>query len=135
MRTFWRGIVRTLFWSYDRGSWPYDLMVLVILLFVLATPRSWFRDWPAVADASAHCIQLISNDPLNGSQIYRLDASCLPVSHRKARSTPEMEKWIHDLLSRSAPALAGRTFQVQSIQAQLDSSGAIRSYDIYIRRQ
>ena len=46
MRTLWRGIVRTIFWSYDRGSWPYDVLVVAIVIFVLATPRSWFHDRP-----------------------------------------------------------------------------------------
>ena len=35
MRSLWRGIVRTVFWSYERGSWPYDLMVVLIVIFVL----------------------------------------------------------------------------------------------------
>ena len=59
MRTLWRGIVRTIFWSYDRGTWPYDLMVVVIVVFVLLTPRSWFHDQPqrsftGQADHSPH---------------------------------------------------------------------------------
>ena len=46
MRSIWRGIVSTIFWSYERGSWPYDVLVVVIVIFVLATPRSWFHDRP-----------------------------------------------------------------------------------------
>ena len=37
---------RTFFWSYERGTWQYDVAVVLILIFVLLTPRAWFRDQP-----------------------------------------------------------------------------------------
>ena len=37
---------KTFFWSYERGTWQYDVAVILILVFVLATPRSWFHDKP-----------------------------------------------------------------------------------------
>ncbi len=37
---------RIFFWSYERGAWQYDIAVVVILIFVLLTPRSWFHDQP-----------------------------------------------------------------------------------------
>jgi hypothetical protein len=41
-------LLRTVFWSYDRGTWQYDLIVLGILAFVFLTPRTWFRDRPTL---------------------------------------------------------------------------------------
>ena len=41
-------IVRTVFWSYERGSWQYDLLVLAILLFIFLMPRGWFGDRPTL---------------------------------------------------------------------------------------
>lgn len=32
------------FWTYERATWQYDVMVLVILAFVLLTPPGWLRD-------------------------------------------------------------------------------------------
>jgi len=40
------GIKRSILWDYPRASWQYDVMVAVILLFIFATPRDWFRDQP-----------------------------------------------------------------------------------------
>src|SRR5579885_482011 len=40
------GIKRSVLWDYPRASWQYDVMVAVILLFIFATPRDWFRDQP-----------------------------------------------------------------------------------------
>jgi hypothetical protein len=39
---------RTVFWSYERGTWQYDLIVLAILAFIFLTPRAWFRDRPTL---------------------------------------------------------------------------------------
>ena len=51
MRTIWRIFVRTIFWSFERGTWPYDLAVAVIVIFVLLSPRSWFHDQPPLGPA------------------------------------------------------------------------------------
>ena len=37
---------RFIFWDYPRASWQYDVMVGIILIFVMLTPRWWFRDQP-----------------------------------------------------------------------------------------
>jgi CDP-diacylglycerol---glycerol-3-phosphate 3-phosphatidyltransferase len=36
----WRGI----FWTYERASWQYDVMVILILAFVWLTPPGWLSD-------------------------------------------------------------------------------------------
>jgi hypothetical protein len=133
MRKLWRGFVRTLLWTYERGSWPYDVMVLVIVLFVLATPRRWFHDAPTAAKAHAQCVQPGTPGIGGRDMAYRVDATCLPASHRIAGSSPETEKDVHDLLSRSVPELVGRTFQVQSIHPVADDSGGVQFYDVTVR--
>src|SRR6266478_1380399 len=40
-------LYRTFFWSYERGSWQYDVAVILILVFVF-TPKNWFHDQPQV---------------------------------------------------------------------------------------
>lgn len=37
---------RLIFWDFARASWQYDLVVGLILIFIFATPRDWFRDQP-----------------------------------------------------------------------------------------
>ncbi len=41
------------FWSYDRGTFSYDIMCAAILLFVFLTPSSLFHDQPAVGPSHA----------------------------------------------------------------------------------
>ncbi len=32
-----------LLWSYERGTWQYDVLCLLILAFIFLTPNSWFN--------------------------------------------------------------------------------------------
>ena len=41
-------VTRSIFWSYQRGSWQYDVIVIVILAFIFLSPRSWFKDRPTL---------------------------------------------------------------------------------------
>jgi len=41
-----RGLFTTLkkifFWNYARNTWQWDLLCVVILIFIFLTPKSWF---------------------------------------------------------------------------------------------
>jgi hypothetical protein len=41
-----RGLLTTLkkifFWNYARNTWQWDLLCVVILIFIFLTPKSWF---------------------------------------------------------------------------------------------
>lgn len=41
-----RSVLRILFWTYQRGTWQYDVLCAFILAFIFLTP-------PAVFDGSA----------------------------------------------------------------------------------
>jgi hypothetical protein len=132
MRRVWQALVRTIFWSYERGSWPYDVMVIVIVLFVLATPRHWFHDQPQSGAQPNSNIQLITQDAGTGNQTYRLDASLLAPEKRTAKSTPELERETHDILGRDVEALKGQTFQVRRIDPVRGNDGTVLYYDVTI---
>jgi hypothetical protein len=38
------------FWTYDRATWQYDVMVIAILAFVWLTPPDWLGDPMARGD-------------------------------------------------------------------------------------
>jgi hypothetical protein len=42
----WPAVVlwRAFFWTYERATWQYDLMVLTILAFVWLVPPGWLGD-------------------------------------------------------------------------------------------
>lgn len=130
MGKLWRGFVRTVFWSYERGSWPYDAMVVTIVAFVLLTPRSWFHDQPQSIDLGSSGVQLISDDSDARTRVYRMDAKLLAPEKRSKRSTPELERETHDILSRRIEELSDRTFQVVQIDPVSDGNGSILYYDV-----
>ena len=37
-------LARLLLWDYGRGSLPYDLLVVALLLVLLAVPPAWWGD-------------------------------------------------------------------------------------------
>ncbi len=132
MRNLWRGIVRTIFWSYERGSWPYDLAVILIVLFVLITPTRWFHDQPQASANLSSKVQLQSEDPASQTHTYRLDATALPVEKRTTRPTPELEGETHDILARTVDELRDQTFQVVHIEPIAAQDGSILYYDVTI---
>jgi len=132
MRSLWRGIVRTVFWSYERGSWPYDLMVVLIVIFVLFTPRAWFRDQPQTTAVSSASIQLINDDSLNQTQTYRIDSTVFAIEKRTARPSPELERETHDLLGRTVGDLKDHTFQIVRIDPVRSDTGTVQYYDVTV---
>jgi hypothetical protein len=132
MKKLWRGLVGTIFWSYERGSWPYDAMVISILAFVLITPRSWFHDQPQSSPLDDSGVQLLNLDPEGQTRTYRLDAKLLAPPKRASRTTPELERETHDILSENVDDLKGRTFQVLHINPVRADDGSIQSYDVTV---
>jgi hypothetical protein len=133
MRSIWQGMLRTLFWSYDRGSWPYDLMVIAIVVFVLWTPRRLFHDQPQSAALPTTDVQLIAEDIGSSQRTYRVDAALLPLPKRSTHPTPELERETHDILGRTVDDLKGHTFQVLRIDPVANPNGSIAYYDVFVK--
>ncbi len=134
MRTVWRFIHRTLFWSYERGSWPYDVLVAVILIFVLLTPRNWFHDRPRESEGASLDVQLVARDPVSRTRTYRLAATALSHDKRAKNPTPELERETHDILGRTVDDLKDSTFQIVRIDPQLASDGSVSYYDVSVHQ-
>src|SRR5947208_1413156 len=90
---------RTFFWSYERGTWQYEVAVVLILGFVLLTPRNWFHDKPhGGAPVEPGQVQLISKEG-NGLNC-RVDARIL-VSPTKLPLQEELHKPLQPRLRRT----------------------------------
>src|SRR5271156_3116477 len=74
MSGIWRTIRDYIFWSYERGTIQYDVMVTLILLFVFFSPRLInFKDKPVEHSPRAAGV-LITPDGQNGF-IYQIGAA------------------------------------------------------------
>lgn len=131
MRALGRILYRVIFWSFERGSVPYDIAVVLIVVFVLATPRGWFRDRPEMdtADQQHANVQLISSDSAGGTQMYQVDARvlALPVA------PPELEHLVHDAVRKNVPSLQGRPFRILNIDPVRGDQGNVLSYRVTIQ--
>ena len=129
MRSLWHIISRTVFWSYDRGTWPYDLLVGGIIIFVLAAPAVWFNDKAQVAP-SPHTVHVeLQAEDDSGARVYRVDFHMLASPPR----TTELERRAHELLQKNVDELRGKTFKIERIDPVLGPDGTVLSYDIRVK--
>lgn len=120
-------LYRTFFWSYERGSWQYDVAVALILIFVF-TPRSWFRDQPQVGlPATAAQVEQLSRSA--GTEVYRVDARVLAPPER----TPALSNDLHNALQRARPDLSDGRFSIGKIEPLRDENGNVIAYRVEIR--
>jgi hypothetical protein len=131
MRTIWRVVVRTVFWSFERGTWPYDVAVVLIVVFVLLSPRSWFNDRPPVGPPPSAMVQLRDAGSTGDIQVYRVDARLLKVLNN-ARE-PEIEHELHEAVRKNVAALDHNNFEIVRIDPVLSDGGAIAYYDVSIK--
>ena len=131
MRTLWRAIVRVLFWSYERGTWQYDLAVAGITLFVLFSPLIIrYNDQPSIGPlpASSAMVQVRAMQP--GPVItYRVDARLLATPTR----TPELEHDLHATVQKNVLELNHGHFEILRIEPIHGDGGTIAYYDVSVK--
>ncbi len=127
MRTLWKILQRTILWSYERGTWQYDLAVAAILVFVLATPKSWFQDQPQVGVAAPGQVALIKDD--GGAQTYRVDARTLAPP----TPPPQLANELHNVVRKAVPDLHSHGFQILRIEPVRDANGTVIAYDVQVK--
>ena len=122
---------RIFFWSYERGAWQYDIAVVVILIFVLLTPRGWFRDQPQVGmPAAPEQVQLILVSDDGHRQQYRVDARVLAPPEQ----TPALQNDLHNALQRALPDLHNGRISITRIEAERDEKGTVVAYQVDVHR-
>lgn len=118
---------RIFFWSYERGTWQYDVAVILILVFVLATPMRWFHDQPQVGlPLNSSQVELVSKS--GEKEIYKVDARALAPPER----TPALQNDLHNALQKASPALRDGRFSIGRIEPIRDEAGAVVAYEVEI---
>src|SRR5271167_1180643 len=76
MTGVWRTIRDYLFWSYERGTIQYDVMVTLILLFVFLSPRLInFKDKPVEHNPHRTGVVVVPDE--QGGLIYQIEAAAV----------------------------------------------------------
>ncbi len=119
---------RVFFWSYERGTWQYDVAVILILVFVLLTPPRWFHDQPQVGlPINSARVELLSKS--GETEIYKVDARVLAPPER----TPALQNDLHNALQKSSQALKDGRFSIGRIEPMRDEKGTVIAYQVEIR--
>jgi hypothetical protein len=111
-----RGLFTTLkkifFWNYARNTWQWDLLCVVILIFIFLTPKSWFA---------------------SGERVQNKEH---PSPIRTVYLTPEVvgNEGDKSQIEQHVKALVGRSdVEVVDIRKRLHPDGRIRSFEVDIR--
>lgn len=51
-------------WKYERASWQWDVLCVLILVFIFATPKSWFDKREKLATRTSRLIVKAQDFPL-----------------------------------------------------------------------
>ncbi len=117
-RKVWQKLRPAIFWSYRRGSWQYDLIVVIILAFIFLSPRDIFLDQPRPPTVQE--IESLQDD--NGTLVFWVDPDVVE------NSTPEeVDARLHDLLKQRS----GKNLRIIDKKPTTDAEGAVRAYLVY----
>jgi|SRR5579883_44247 hypothetical protein len=115
------------FWSYERGSWQYDVAVALIVAFVF-TPKSWFHDQPQVGlPVNPALVERIEKS--GETEIYKVDSRVLAPPER----TPSLQNALHNVLQKAGPGLSDGRFAIGKIEALRDEQGNVIAYQVEIK--
>ena len=131
MRTLWRAIQRVIFWSYERGTWQYDLAVAGIVLFILFSPLLiHYNDQPSVGPPQP-ASGLVVLQTMAPGQIatYRVDARLLATPLR----TPELEHDLHETVQNNVRDLNHGHFEILRIEPIRGEGGTVAYYDVSVK--
>jgi hypothetical protein len=121
---------RIFFWSYERGSWQYDLAVIAILIFVLLTPGRWFHDQPTrEVPTGAARVELLSE--AGNQQIYKVDTRILTPPEQM----PQLQNELHHTLQRAQSSLQNGRFEITNIEPIRDAQGAVIAYQVTLHKK
>jgi hypothetical protein len=123
MSRIWRTIKGYIFWTYERGSFHYDVMVTLILLFIFISPRVIdFHDQPPEHPQQLNGVT-VTPDGKTGF-IYQVDAAAVDAQDEAMVRT--------NFLNLIRP-MAGSVI-VERIEAVRDESGHIVAYRAWVHR-
>src|ERR1044071_7092721 len=107
---------RFILWDFARGSWQYDVMVGLILVFIFLTPRHYFFDQPRIPKASD--VVMVHSE--SGCAEFWIRAQILeriPEEQRVGRLTELLQ-------SRTS----NRNLSILRLQQIVDSEGELQGY-------
>ena len=113
VRGFFTTLRKIFFWNYARNTWQWDLLCVVILIFIFLTPKWWFSNGERAQN-------MVHPSPIAKTLVL----------------TPEVVGSEEDKgrIEQQVKTLTGRTdVEVIAVRKVLDSAGRTRSFEVDIR--
>ena len=89
MNSIFVGIKSVLLWSYERGTWQYDLLCLLIISVIFILPGRFFGDRDRVIVKHARANQASFSEPRPGETVREVAVSDLQ-DFLQRQNRPEM---------------------------------------------
>ena len=113
MRGLFTTLKKIFFWNYARNTWQWDLLCVVILIFIFLTPKSWFS---------------------GGERAQKIEHPSRVVKTLVIASELIGNEEDKGKIEQSVRALTGRTnFEVLEVRRIPDAEGRTRSFEVDIR--
>ncbi|MGA2741162.1 MAG: hypothetical protein ABSG65_27455 [Bryobacteraceae bacterium] len=112
---------RFIFWDYPRASWQYDVMVGIILVFIMLTPRGWFRDQPRTPLVSS--IAVLPGE--HGSSVYWVEPELL-AGLSKDQQAQKLAGLLRNVTHKKEVA-------VTRVEPIADSDGETKGYMVFAK--
>jgi hypothetical protein len=114
------------YWTYPRGSFHYDVMVTLILLFIFVTPHLWnYHDKASSAAGPSHPIQVVSDG--SHGLLVTVNGSDLVVPATAS------ENEVRKMMRKAIEPVTGDAVSVVRWETALDPQGN-RVWKIWARR-
>lgn len=124
MTGIWRTIRSYILWSHERGTIHYDIMVTLILIFVLFSPKVInFKDKP-VEHIPQHTGVTVSADE-NGGLIYQVEGSAVT-----AKDDAAIRGELLDIIE----PISGEV-NITKVESVRDGKGKILHYRVWVERE
>lgn len=119
----WRTIRSFIFWSHERGTIQYDVMVTLILLFIFFSPRFiHFNDTPV--ERNPHSTGVVVYGDTDGSLVYEVNSKAVQ---------PGDDSAIRAQLHRVIEPISGE-ISISKYEAVKDKKGKVLSYKVWVTR-
>jgi hypothetical protein len=124
MSSVWRTIRGYFWWSYERGTLHYDVMVTLILIFVFTSPY-WinFRDKPV--ERNPHPTGVVVVPDNQGGLVYQIEAAAV---------TSGDEASVRDQLQAIIEPISGAV-AVTRVETVKDGKGKVQSYRVWVEKE
>ena len=104
MKSILNVIKKAFLWSYPRNTWQWDVLCVLILIFIFLTPKSWFENSERAAKSTV----------VIGAEVVGTE-----------RDNSQIEKRVRVLTGQS-------NARVLAVRPRQDSSGKIIAYEVDI---